>query len=205
MYLTIHPKTPEPRKIREAAQILRDGGLLIYPTDTVYGLGCDIHNRRAVERIHQIKNVKVGKADFSFICYDLSHIAEYARVETGYFKLMKKALPGPFTFILPASQKVPKILDTPKKTVGIRIPDHLIPRLLVQELGNPILTTSLKDDDEIIEYATDPELIYEKFGKTVDLVIGGGAGNVIPSTIVDCTGDEPVVLRQGLGVLDDFL
>ncbi|MBC8109937.1 MAG: threonylcarbamoyl-AMP synthase [Verrucomicrobia bacterium] len=201
--LKIYPDNPDIRKIEQVVKCLREGGLVIYPTDTVYGLGCDIHNRNAMERIHKIKNIKVGKADFSFICYDLSHIAEYANVDTPTFKLMKKNLPGAFTFILPASHKVPKILDSPKKTVGIRVPDHNIPRLIVKELGNPILTTSIKDEDEVIEYTTDPELIFEKFEKLVDIVIDGGYGNVVASTIVDCTADEITVVRQGLGDLQE--
>jgi tRNA threonylcarbamoyl adenosine modification protein (Sua5/YciO/YrdC/YwlC family) len=201
LLLKIYPDNPEPRKIEQVVKCLREGGLVIYPTDTVYGLGCDIHNRNAMERIHKIKNIKVGKADFSFICYDLSHIAEYANVDTPTFKLMKKNLPGAFTFILPASNKVPKILDSPKKTVGIRVPDHNIPRLIVKELGNPILTTSIKDEDEVIEYTTDPELIFEKFEKLVDIVIDGGYGNVVASTIVDCTADEIIIIRQGIGDL----
>ncbi|NJO02927.1 MAG: threonylcarbamoyl-AMP synthase, partial [Bacteroidia bacterium] len=177
----------------------------VYPTDTVYGLGCDIHNQKAVEKVYQIKNLNPKKSNLSFICSDLSHISEYAKVETHVFKLMKKALPGPFTFILPASSKVPKILDSNKKTVGIRVPDHPIPRAIVAELGNPIITTSIKDDDEILEYSTDPELIYEKFKALVDVVIEGGYGNNIPSTVVDYTGSAPEVVRQGQGDLDLFL
>ena len=205
MLLRIHPETPELRKILQVVDCLRNGGLVIYPTDTIYGLGCDIHNRNAVEKIHQLKGIKIGKADFSFICYDLSHIAEYAKVDTAVFKIMKKALPGPFTFILEASHRVPKILDTPRKTVGIRIPDHAIPRLIVKELGNPIITTSIRDDDEVIEYSTDPELIYEKFRNLVDIVVDGGAGNVVPSTILNCTDGDIQVVRQGAGEIEDFL
>ena len=155
--LKIYPDNPDPRRIRQVAECLRGGGLVIYPTDTVYGLGCDIHNARAVEKVAWIKGIKPQKNDFSFICFDLSHIADYARVSNAAFKLMKKALPGPFTFILEASNRVPKLLNTNKKTVGIRVPDHSIPRSIVRELGNPIITTSIKDDDEVIEYSTDPE------------------------------------------------
>jgi tRNA threonylcarbamoyl adenosine modification protein (Sua5/YciO/YrdC/YwlC family) len=205
MLLKIHPETPEIRKILQVVECLRGGGLVIYPTDTVYGLGCDIHNRNAVEKIHRIKGIKIGKADFSFICHDLSHISEYARVDTAVFKIMKKALPGPFTFILQASNKVPKILDTPRKTVGIRIPDHNIPRMIVKELGNPIITTSIKDDDEVVEYSTDPELIYEKFKNQVDIVVDGGAGNLIPSTILNCTEGDIQIVRQGMGEIEEFL
>jgi tRNA threonylcarbamoyl adenosine modification protein (Sua5/YciO/YrdC/YwlC family) len=203
--LSIHPQNPEPRKIAQVVEVLRKGGVIIYPTDTVYGLGCDISQRKALERVRQIKGVKSGKADFSFICHDLSHIAEYAQVETSVFKVMKRALPGPFTFILPASHKVPKMLDTPKKTVGIRIPDHAIPRMLVKELGHPILTTSIRDEDIILEYSTDPELIFERFRHQVDLVVNGGSGNLIPSTVVDATGSELEVIRQGAGNLEEFL
>jgi tRNA threonylcarbamoyl adenosine modification protein (Sua5/YciO/YrdC/YwlC family) len=203
--LKIYHQNPELKKIIQVATILKDGGIGIYPTDTVYGLGCDIHNQKAVERVCQIKGLKPEKINLSFICYDLSHISEYAVVSTPTFKLMKKALPGPFTFILNASHNVPKILHTPKKTVGIRVPDNSIARAIVKELGNPIITTSIKDDDEVIEYSTDPELILEKFRKQVDFVIDGGAGHNIASTIVDCTQDEFVVVRQGLGDINQFL
>lgn len=199
--IKLYPENPELKKILSVVDSLRNGGLIIYPTDTVYGLGCDIHNTKAVEKICRIKGVKPEKANFSFICYDLSHISEYAKVSTAAFKLMKKALPGAFTFILEASNKVPKILNSNKKTVGIRIPDNNIPRTLVKELGNPIITTSIRDDDEIIEYSTDPELIYEKFTNQVDYVIDGGYGNNIASTIVDATTDEFIIVRQGLGDL----
>ena len=199
--LRIFPENPDERKIRQVVDCLREGGLVIYPTDTVYGLGCDIHNSRAVERIARIKGIKPSKNDFSFICHDLSHIADYAKVSNTAFKLMKKALPGPFTFILEASHKVPKLLHTNKKTVGIRVPDHDIPRRLVQELGNPIITTSIKDDDEVIEYSTDPELIHDKFKHQVDIVIDGGYGGNVGSTIVNATDDAMEIIRQGLGDL----
>ena len=162
-FIKIYPDNPDERKIRKVVECLRDGGLIIYPTDTVYGLGCDIFNSRAVEKIARIKGVKPQKNDFSFICYDLSDIADYARVDNVAFKLMKRTLPGPYTYILDANNRVPKLLNTNKKTVGIRVPDSIIPRMIVKELGNPIVTTSIKDDDEIIEYSTDPELIFEKF------------------------------------------
>ena len=199
-FLKIHPKTPELRKIQQVVRCLRDGGIVIYPTDTVYALGCDIHNARAVERIAKIKGIKPQKNDFSIICYDLSHIADYAKVSNAAFKIMKKVLPGPFTFILEASSKVPKILNSNKKTIGIRIPDHPLTRLLVQELENPIITTSIKDDDDIREYPTDPEEIFERFQHQVDIVIDGGYGGLVPSTVIRVTDDDMEVVRQGLGM-----
>lgn len=200
--LKIYPKNPDPRRIAQVVECLRAGGLVIYPTDTVYGLGCDIHNARAVERVAQVRGIKPQKANFSFICYDLSHIADYARVSNAAFKLMKKALPGPFTFVLEASSRVPKLLNAGKKTVGIRIPDNDIPRHIVRELGNPIVTTSIKNDDDFIEYPTDPEEIFEQFRHRVDLVIDGGPGQTTPSTIVDATTDDFAILRQGMGTLE---
>lgn len=205
-FIRIHPANPQENKILEVVNVLQKGGVIIYPTDTVYGLGCDIHNQKAVERICQIKNINPAKINLSFICYDLSHISEYTKnLPTHVFKIMKKAMPGPFTFILPASNKVPKILHTKKNTVGIRIPDNNIPRFLVKELGNPILTTSVKDDDDVLEYSTDPELIYDKYKNIVDVVIDGGSGSNVASTIVDFTGHEAVVLREGLGNIEDYL
>jgi len=205
-FIKLYPENPEPRKVQRIVDILKNGGVIIYPTDTVYGMGCDIHNQRAVERIAQIKGIKVKKHNFSFICYDLSNIAEYTRaLSTPVFKIMKKALPGPYTFILDANNNVPKILNSNKKTVGIRVPDHSIPRLLVKELGSPILTTSIRDEDEVIEYSTDPELIYEKYRDLVDVVIDGGYGNNVASTVLDCTGDEIIVVREGLGPVDEIL
>lgn len=204
--LSINPENPQPAKIAQAVEVLRKGGIIIYPTDTVYGLGCDITNKSAVEKVLRLKKMDPKKINLSFICYDLSHIAEYTKnLPTNVFKVMKKALPGPFTFILPASNSVPKILGTKKKTVGIRVPDHNIPRLLVKELGNPIITTSIKDDDEVLEYSTDPELIFEKFQSLVDIVIDGGAGNIEPSTVVDCEDGEITLVRQGIGQLEDYL
>jgi tRNA threonylcarbamoyl adenosine modification protein (Sua5/YciO/YrdC/YwlC family) len=200
--LKIHPQNPEPGKIEEAVKVLREGGVIIYPTDTVYGLGCDIYNPRAVERIARIKNLKPEKANFAFICYDMSHLASYARVSTPVFKVMKRALPGPFTFILPATGEVPRILNNKRKQIGIRIPDHHIPRLLVKELGHPILTSSIVDEDDVLEYSTDPELIFEKYRNQVDLLIDGGFGHNIASTVVLCEGEEMEVIRQGLGDFD---
>ena len=204
--LKIHPDNPEQRKIAKVVEVLRDGGVVIYPTDTIYGIGCDIFNQRAVERVCQIKGVKADKTQLSFICQDISHISEYVRnLSNPVFKVMKKALPGPYTFLLESSTKVPKIINAKKKTVGIRVPDHNIPRMLVEQLGHPIITTSIHDDDTIKGYTTDPEEIFEKFKNLVDIVIDGGAGNNTPSTIVDCTGDTFEVVRQGAGDLTPYL
>lgn len=202
-FIKLYADNPDARKIGQVVKTLRNGGVIIYPTDTVYGMGCDIFSTKALDRIKRIKQWKGKNIDMSFICYDLSHISEYTRsLPTPVFKLMKKTLPGPFTYILNSSNKVPKILNQSKKTVGIRVPDNNIPREIVRELGNPILTTSIKDDDEVIEYSTDPELILEKFDGLVDIVIDGGYGNIMPSTVIDYTGNEPEVLREGLGDLD---
>ena len=201
--IKIHPINPEMRKINRVVEVLRNGGVIIYPTDTIYGIGCDLMNRKSVERLCWIMDIKPNKLDLSFICNDLSQISEFVkRVDTPVFKLLKSSLPGAFTFILESSSKVPKILDVNKKTVGIRIPDHNIPRTLVAELGNPVITTSIKDDDHIKEYTTEPEEIYEDFKNKVDVVIDGGAGGNIPSTVVDCTGEEIVIVRQGLGKIE---
>lgn len=201
--IKLYSANPDPQRIRQIVQVLRDGGVVIYPTDTIYGLGCDIHNARAVERVARIKGIKPQKNDFSFICYDLSHIADYARVSNSAFKLMKRLLPGPYTFILDANNSVPKLLNTNKKTVGIRVPDNNIPRQMVQELGNPIITTTLRDETpDTVEYSTDPELIFEKYYRDVDLIIDGGIGGYVPSTIIDATTDEFRVVRQGLGEVD---
>jgi tRNA threonylcarbamoyl adenosine modification protein (Sua5/YciO/YrdC/YwlC family) len=201
-YLQIHPRDPEPRKISRVVETLKRGGIIVYPTDTVYGIGCDLLNKKAVSQLCQIAGIKPHKIDLSFICHDLSHISEYIkRIDTPVFKILKKNLPGPFTFILESSSKVPKILGVNKKTVGIRIPDHAIPRSIVQSLGNPLITSSIKDDDHIKEYTTDAEEIYEDFKYTVDIVIDGGPGGNIPSTVVDCTGPEIALIRQGLGII----
>ena len=202
-FLQIHPETPQQRKILEAVDILRNGGVIIYPTDTIYGLGCDIHNARAVERVCLIKGIKPDKANLSFICSDLTHISDYAKIDTPTYKVMKKALPGPFTFVLDANNRVPKYAGT-KKTVGIRVPDNKIALQLVKELGNPILSTSIHDDDEVVEYSTDPELIYEKYKNLVDAVIDGGPGNNVASTVVDVTNNFEV-LREGAGDIEQFL
>lgn len=201
--IKIHPINPEMRKINRVVEVLRNGGIIIYPTDTIYGIGCDLMNRKSVERLCRIMDIKPNKLDLSFICDDLRQISEFAkRVDTPVFKLLKSSLPGPFTFILESSSKVPKILDVNKKTVGIRIPDHCIPRTLVAELGNPVITSSIKDDDHIKEYTTEPEEIYEDFKNKVDVVIDGGASGNVPSTVVDCTGEELIIIRQGLGKIE---
>lgn len=205
-FIKLYPENPDPRRVQHIVDVLRDGGIIIYPTDTVYGIGCDIFNQKAIQRICQIKGVKPKDQNFSFICYDLSDISDYTRtVSTPIFKVMKKALPGPYTFILNANNNVPKLLNSKKKTVGIRVPDHSIPRTLVKELGGPIVTTSIRDEDDVIEYSTDPELIYEKYRDMVDVVIDGGYGNNIGSTILDCTGEEIVIVREGLGNVDDIV
>ncbi|MFN6087164.1 MAG: L-threonylcarbamoyladenylate synthase [Cyclobacteriaceae bacterium] len=205
--LVIHPINPEPRKINRVVEVLLGGGVIVYPTDTIYGIGCDLKNKRAVEKLSQIEDlsarqagIKPQKMNLSFICNDLSHISEYVkRLDTPAFKVLKKLLPGPFTFIFESNSNVPKILGVNKKTVGIRIPDHRIPLAIVKQLGNPLITSSIKDDDEIKEYTTDPEEIYEDFKNRVDLIVHGGQGGNVPSTIVDFTGSEPFVTRQGLG------
>lgn len=204
--LKIHRENPEPRKIKQVVEVLQQGGVIIYPTDTVYGIGCDLLNRRAVERLCKVQNIKPQKLNLSFICSDLSHISEFVRrIETPEFKILKRALPGPFTFILDSSSDVPKILGVNKKTVGIRIPQHNIPLEIVKLLGNPLISSSVKNDDEIKEYTTDPEEIYDDFKYKVDLVIDGGPGGNIPSTIIDFTDGEAKVTRQGLGNFEEYL
>ncbi len=206
MLLPIHPLNPNPRNFRIVIDCLKSGGVVIYPTDTVYGMGCDIYNSRAVERICKIRGVKPEKSNFSFICYDLSHISEFAKnIDTPVYKVMRKAFPGPFTFILEANSNVPKLFKSSKKTVGIRIPNNKICLEMVKELGNPIMSTSIHDEDEIIEYTTDPELIHEKYKDIVDIVIDGGYGHNEPSTIVDCSNGEFEIIRQGLGNLEEYL
>lgn len=198
MYLPVHPKNPQHRNIATAVEILQKGGVIIYPTDTIYGLGCDIFEHKAVERICRIKNINPAKAQLSFVCSDLSDMSKYIRqIPTVTYRLLKYHLPGPYTFILQGSKEVPKLLKSKKDTVGLRIPDNIIALSIVRELGHPILSVSLPGD--MVEEFTDPQFIYEKFGKQVDLVIDGGIGGTLPSTIIDCTGDEPVVTRQGLG------
>lgn len=206
MLLRINPDKPNYDEIAQVVTCLRDGGVVIYPTDTVYGIGCDINRQRAVERVCKIKGIDPEKANFSFICSDLSHLSDFTKpVNTTTYKVMKKALPGPFTFILEANNNVPKLFKSKKKTVGIRIPDNAICLEIVKQLGNPIMTTSVHDDDEIIEYTTDPELIHEKYKNLVDIVIAGGYGNNEASTVVDCTNGHFTILRQGMGILEGYL
>jgi len=205
MLVRIYPENPNPRAINEVVECLRSGGVIIYPTDTVYGIGCDIYNRKAVERICQIRNIKPEKAQFSFICSDLSHISEFcSQIDNSTFKVMKRVLPGPYTFILNATNAVPKLFQSKKRTVGIRIPNNSIPLEIVRVLGNPIMTASVHDPDEMIEYTTDPELIHERFGDKVDMVIDGGYGGVTGSTVIDCSGGELDVIREGTGPLEDL-
>ena len=200
MMLKIYPENPHPRVIEKVVGVLRDGGLVIYPTDTVYAIGCDALNVRAVEKICRMKGVNPQKSNLSIICYDLSNLSEYAKVSNSAFKLLKKHLPGPFTFILPTSSELPKIYKN-RKEVGIRIPDNNIVRTLVKELGNPLLTMSVRDSDDVLEYATDPELICEKYEDMVDIIIDGSCGGLEASTVVDCTTDDFEIIRQGKGVL----
>ncbi len=203
MFLRLYNENPNPRDIRKIVDVLQEGGIIIYPTDTVYGLGCDITNVRAVEKVARFKGIDIEKSNFSFICSSLSQLSDYTKPISNYiFKLMRKNLPGPFTFILEANNNVPRYFKGKKKTVGIRIPDNNIIREIVSELGNPILSTSIRDDDEIIEYTTDPELIYEKYGEFADIVIDGGYGELIPSTVIDCTGETLEIIRQGKGILE---
>jgi tRNA threonylcarbamoyl adenosine modification protein (Sua5/YciO/YrdC/YwlC family) len=198
MLLRIHPIDPQPRLIRQVVEILRSGGIIIYPTDTVYGIGCDILQADAIERICRLKGIDSHKANLSFICNDLSHLSEYTKpISTPTFRLLKEHLPGPYTFILPASKLVPKILQSKKSTIGLRIPDNPIAMALVRELGRPILSTSLPGEQ--VEDTTDPDVMYENFGKQVDAVIDGGIGGMIPSTVVDCSIDLPEVIREGAG------
>ncbi|MCG8311446.1 MAG: threonylcarbamoyl-AMP synthase [Cytophagales bacterium] len=200
IFFKLYEENPEQKKIDRIVDILSNDGVIIYPTDTVYGIGCSIMSRTAIDRVAKFKGMKPGKERFSLIFDSLSQVSKYARnIHTPVFKVMKKALPGPFTFILHSGSKLPKLLNSTKKTVGVRVPDHNTPRTIVEHLGVPIITTSIRDEDEIIEYSTDPELIYEKFSSMADAIVDGGYGNNIPSTIIDCTGDEFEVLRYGLG------
>ncbi len=204
-FIKIYDENPNPKEIKKVVDVLRNGGLVIYPTDTVYGLGCDITNTKALQRIAKIKGIKLEKANFSFICNDLSHISDYIRqIDTATYKILKKALPGPYTFILPGNNNLPKVFKK-RKTVGIRVPDNNIARTIVQELGNPIVSTSIYDEDDIVEYTTDPELILEKWDSLVDIVIDGGYGDNVASTIIDLSGYEPEIIREGKGDIDIIL
>lgn len=201
-FIKIYEDKPSEAAIAKVVKILKDGGLVIYPTDTVYGLGCDITNSRALERIAKIKGVKLEKAKFSFICHDLSNLSDYVKqIDTATFKILKRALPGPYTFILPGNNNLPKEFKK-KTTVGIRVPENNITLEIVRQLGNPIVTTSIRDEDDVVEYTTDPELIFEKWQNLVDAVIDGGYGDNVASTIIDLSGHEPEVVREGKGDLD---
>ena len=201
-FIKIYPQNPNEKEIAKVVKVLKEGGLVIYPTDTVYGLGCDITNTKALERIAKIKGIKLDKANFSFVCHDLSNISDYVKqIDTSTFKLLKKALPGPYTFILPGNNNLPKEFKK-KTTVGIRVPDNSIALEIVKLLGNPIVSTSIHDDDDVIEYTTDPELIFEKWQNLVDVVIDGGYGDNQASTIIDLSEGEPAVVREGKGSID---
>lgn len=198
MLISIHPVNPQARLIKQVAGCLKEGGIIIYPTDTIYGLGCDIHHPKAIERICRIKNIDPKKSHLSFICRDLSHLSDYTKsIDTPLYRVLKTCLPGPYTFVLPASKQVPKLLKSKKETIGLRVPDNVICQAVLEELGNPILSASLPGG--IVEEFTNPEIIYEIFGNQVDFVIDGGPGGIIPSTVIDCTTDEWTVLREGLG------
>lgn len=202
MLIKLFEDNPNERDILKVVEVLKNGGVIIYPTDTIYAIGCDINNVKAIQRVCQLKGIKPEKANFSMICRDLSNIAAYAKVNNEVFKVMKRNLPGPYTFIFPATTKLPNAMMNRRKTIGIRIPDNYIVMAIVEELGNPLLTTSVKAEDEFLEYMTDPELIYEKYDKQVDLIIDGGYGQNIASTVVDCTGDTIEIIRQGIGELE---
>lgn len=203
MLIDIHPENPQEDRLKEAIDVLKGGGVIIYPTDTIYAIGCDVSDLRAMERVAKIKGVKLAKANFSLVCYDLSHLSKYAKAfSTQTFKAMKRSLPGPFTFILQASPEVPRLFKNKKKTVGIRVPDNLIARELVLRLGNPIIATSVHDDDEVLEYTTDPSLIHDRYAHLVDLVIDGGVGQNVASTVVDCSNDEIEIIREGAGDIE---
>ena len=201
-FIKIYPENPNEREIQKVVECLREGGVIIYPTDTVYGLGCDITHSKALERIAQLKGVKLDKANFSFVCADLSHLSDYVKqIDTATFKLLKRALPGAYTFILPGNNNLPKEFKK-KKTVGIRVPDNNIARTLVEKLGNPIVSSSIYDEDEVVEYTTDPELIFEKWQDKVDIVIDGGYGDNVPSTIIDLSTGVPELIREGKGSIE---
>ncbi|MEQ5792387.1 threonylcarbamoyl-AMP synthase [Muricauda sp. NFXS6] len=202
--IKLYEENPNPKQVQKVVDVLRKGGLVIYPTDTVYGLGCDITNSKALQRIARIKGVKLEKANWSFICADLSNLSDYVRqIDSPTFKILKRTLPGPYTFILPGNNNLPKDFKK-KKTVGIRVPDNAIARALVTGLGHPIVSTSIRDDDDVLEYTTDPELIFEKWQNLVDVVIDGGYGDNVASTIIDLSGDEPEVIREGKGSLEIY-
>ncbi len=203
VFVQIHPDNPEYRKIRQVADILEKGGIIVYPTDTVYSLGCSLQSKRAIEKLAKLKNIKLKKANFSIICKDLSHLSDYTKsIDRSVYKVLNKNLPGPFTFVLNASNRIPKLFDTNKKTIGIRVPDHNIVRELVEALGHPMVTTSIHDEDEILEYSTDPSLINDKWIDKVDAIVDGGYGKNDPSTVVDLSSGEIEVIREGIGELE---
>jgi tRNA threonylcarbamoyl adenosine modification protein (Sua5/YciO/YrdC/YwlC family) len=203
-FIKIYEENPNPKEIAKVVKVLKSGGLIIYPTDTVYGLGCDINNMKALERVARIKNVKLEKSNFSFICEDLSNLSDYVKqIDTSTFKILKRALPGPYTFILPGAKSLPHPFKK-KKTVGIRVPDNRIAIEIVKQLGNPIISTSIHDEDEVIEYTTDPELIYEKWNDLVELVIDAGYGDNQASTVIDLSEEKPIIVREGKGSLEIF-
>lgn len=201
-FIRIYEENPNQREVNRVVEILRNGGLIIYPSDTVYAIGCDITNNKALERLARLKQVKLDKANWSFVCEDLSNLSDYVKqIDSTTFKLLKRALPGPYTFILPGNNKLPTAFKK-RKEVGIRVPDNSITRAIVNALGNPIVSTSIKDEDEVIEYTTDPELIYEKWKDKVDVIVDGGYGGNIPSTVIDLTEGEPLLVREGKGSLE---
>ncbi len=206
MLINIHPDNPDPRKVKQVIECLLSGGVIIYPTDSVYSIGCDLNNAKAVERVARIKGIQLKDANFSLVCRDLSHLSEYCKpIENNIYKLMKRALPGPYTFILNANNNVPKIFKSKKKTIGIRVPDHPVSLAIVTAMGSPLVSTSVHDDDEILEYTTDPELIHERYEDQVDMVIHGGIGNMEASTVFDCTSGMPELVREGRGPIEGLL
>jgi tRNA threonylcarbamoyl adenosine modification protein (Sua5/YciO/YrdC/YwlC family) len=203
LLLEVHPDNPAHHSISSIVECLRNGGVIVYPTDTVYAFGCDIYNNKALERVCRIKGIKMSKAQFSFICSSLSHLSDFSRnVSTPVYKLMRKCLPGPYTFILNATSTVPKLFKSKKKTVGIRIPDNRIAMAILEELGNPLLSTSIHRDEELLSYPTDPAVIFEYYKHVTDMTIDGGFGNNEESTVIDCTGEVPEIIREGLGVIE---
>ncbi len=206
MLLNIHPDSPNPREMKQVVECLRDGGVVIYPTDTVYGIGCDLNKQRSIERIAQIKAIDPEKAHFSIICLDLSHLSDFCKpFDNRIYKVMRKVLPGPYTFILEANSNVPRIFKARRKTIGIRVPDNKIALAIVTQLGNPIVNTSIPNEDQLIEFITDPELIHEKYKNQVDIVINGGVGGIEPSTVIDCSKQEFEIIRQGLGEIESLI
>jgi len=206
MLIELHPNNLDERKLKQITDCLAAGGVIIYPTDAVYSIGCDLNNSKAIEKVARLKGIPAEKANFSLVCEDLSHLSEFCKpINNTVYKLMKRALPGPYTFILDANTQVPKIFKSKKKTIGIRVPDHIVPREIVRLLGRPIIATSVHDDDDVIEYTTDPELIHERYKDKVDIVVSCGIGNIEASTIIDCTGGEPEVIRLGRGPIEGLM